>query len=434
MRIVLILWVIASSLTLTAQTAKKSKQMEIPEFQCKVRLPNTINSYRPTIQPVLTPDGNRLYFDRKYHPNNFGSLQDCDDIWYADRRRDGSWSEPVNIGPPLNTRGCDVLFSISPDGKSALVGGVYPDVSTQDKKPGFSITTWNGNNWLKPTQIVIPNFYNNSGYFYASLSSDNKVLLFGISRNDGLGQLDIYCSLKDKLGNWKEPMSLGPTVNSAGFDVSPFLALDGKTLYFSSNRPGGYGKNDLYVTRRLDDTWQNWSEPKNLGASINTIADELSISINASGDTACIVSSDSVNQLEGIYFVCLPKDVRPQKVNLDTIIRQNKVPDETPVYLYFESNESALSESNIKKLQEVVDSQGNKISYIVTGFTDDLGTTAYNARLSALRAHAVKKYLHKRGVPKVKVEARGEKDLKGKVISEEERSQYRKVEIRVQKP
>ncbi|MBK9248694.1 MAG: OmpA family protein [Ignavibacteria bacterium] len=416
----------------TAQQSKNSLQADIPKIQCKVRLPNTINSHRPTLQPVLTPDGSRLYFDRKNHQSNVGALHDCDDIWYSDRNSDGSWSEPVNIGPPLNTTGCDVLLSISHDATTALVGGVYPDDPNNNKKPGFSITTWNGTTWLKPKQLNIPNFYNNSGYFCACLSADNNVLIFAISRNDALGGLDLYSSLKDRNGNWSEPKTLGPIVNSVQFDSSPFLASDGKTLYFSSNRKGGYGKNDLYVTRRLDSTWQNWTKPKNLGEIINSIGDELSISINASGDTACIVSSDSIYQLEGIYFVCLPRDLRPQVMDFVHPMQNDMKNDKSLFTIYFNSNVSTLTDNNNQVLDKII-SEHIRIKKIqVTGYTDDTGSDSDNMELSRRRAATVRTYLRKNGINRVELHYKGERGLHGKSYSESEKELRRRVDITVQ--
>lgn len=421
-----IFFLFVSVSSLSAQTKKQA--IIPPEFNCKVRLPAVINSYRPTIQPLLTPDGKRLYFDRKYHPLNVGMNKDCDDIWYSDRNSDGSWGEPVNVGPPLNTPDCDVLFSISPDGRTALVGGEY---EYSIKRPGFSITNWNGTEWSTPQKIFIPNFYNRSGYFYANLSADGNVLLMGLDRDDTKGSLDLYFSLKDNNGAWSPPKTLGNIVNSPGFDVSPYLALDGKTLYYSSDGLGGYGKADLFMTRRLDDTWQNWSKPINLGSAINTEADEHSISLNAAGDTACIVSSDSVNELEGIYFVCLPSEVRPQKVNLEKLILDS--PHEcfpSPV-LYFESNESSLSSEHQAQLEKIIPSLIHAKEIIITGYADDIGSDSYNLILSKRRAISVGKFLKKKSIGNIKVNAEGENLLKNTTPTDELRKENRKVVIEI---
>lgn len=431
MKIVFILFLCFYPVFLSSQSMPASSKVadDIPDIQCKVRLPNSINSYRPTIQPVLTPDGSRLYFDRKFHPNNTASVRDCDDIWYANRLPNGSWSEPINIGQPLNTRGCDVLFSISPDGNSALVGGVYPETQGGEKMSGFSITTWDGTSWSTPVPIQIPGFYNNSGFFYASLSSDAKVLLFGISQKDCLGELDLYISLKDKSGSWSEPHTLGPTVNSPYMEVSPFLALDGKTLYFASSRPGGFGKSDIYVTKRLDDTWTRWSQPKNLGLTINTFADELSITINAAGDTACIVSADSMNQLEGIYFVCLPKDVRPQKVNLQQFIQEIRQDTAATLQLYFASGENTISDRNETIIKNHLRAHPSFTSARVVGYTDDIGTDESNITLSQKRARTAGSLLKSMGIRMKDIQWKGETDLTGKEINEADRWKYRKIEI-----
>ncbi len=416
--------VLLITISLSAQTKKST--LTVPNFNCKVRLPAVINSYRPTIQPLLTPDGKRLYFDRKYHPLNVGMNRDCDDIWYSDRKSDGSWGEPVNIGPPLNTTDCDVLFSISPDGRTALVGGEYEYSS---KRPGFSITKWDGVGWGTPQKIVIPNFYNKSGFFYANLSADGNVLIMGLERSDSKGSLDLYFSLKDKSGTWSAPKTLGDGVNTSGFDVSPFLALDGETLYYSTDGFGGYGKADLFVTRRLDDTWQNWSKPINLGSAINTSADEHSISLNAAGDTACIVSSDSLNELEGIYFVCLPTGVRPQKVNLEKLFQNTpREKIHTPA-LYFESKESSLSETNQELLEKVIPPLQLAKEIIITGYADDIGSDGYNMGLSKRRAMAVREFLEKKGIRKIKVIASGENALKRTTPTDEQRKENRRVDI-----
>ena len=102
----------------------------------------------------------------------------------------------------------------------------------------------------------------------------------------------IYVSfLKESDGSWTRPMNLGKTFNSDYKEDTPFLASDGVTLYFSSDRPGGLGKRDIYFSRRLDDSWLNWSTPVNLGSTINTVGDDANYSIAASGYYAYMVST-----------------------------------------------------------------------------------------------------------------------------------------------
>ena len=95
-----------------------------------------------------------------------------------------------------------------------------------------------------------------------------------MNHNGALGDLDLYVSIKSKSGIWSTPLWMGDNINSSFREGSPFLARDNKTLYFYSNGFGGYGGSDLFMSRRLDDTWQSWSKPLNLGPYINTPANE----------------------------------------------------------------------------------------------------------------------------------------------------------------
>lgn len=277
---------------------------------CKERLPNEINSYQPVLVPVLTPDDNRLYFDRKSHPRNTNKVKDFDDIWYSDRINQGMWSDPVNL-TELNTEDSDVLFWISPDRRTGLVYGIYGDNNIQ-KKQGFSFSQYDGKKWSKPEPLNIKNFYNDSLHFYANLSADGKILIMAVSRKDATGGLDLYISnLNEETLEWSSPMNIGRDINTKGDEEAPYLAYDNKTLYFSSNGLKGEGEQDLYFSRRLDDSWKRWSKPQNLGKDINTKYGEQGFSLNAFGDSAIIVSYDTVSKRKGLYWICIPKEAQP---------------------------------------------------------------------------------------------------------------------------
>jgi outer membrane protein OmpA-like peptidoglycan-associated protein len=115
------------------------------------------------------------------------------------------------------------------------------------------------------------------------MSSTGKVLFMTIENKDAIGLRDIFVSFLKK-GKWTKPQNIGTNVNSIEDEMSPFLAADGKTLYFSSEGLPGYGYNDVYVTRRLDDTWTNWSDPLNLGKGINKTGSESYFTVSASGE------------------------------------------------------------------------------------------------------------------------------------------------------
>ena len=96
--------------------------------------------------------------------------------------------------------------------------------------------------------------------------------------------------MQDKAGKWSEPMNLGAEINTPDTETTPFLAADGVSLYFSSNRKGGLGSNDIYVTKRLDKSWKRWSKPINLGAPINSEGFDAYYSVSAAGDYAYLVT------------------------------------------------------------------------------------------------------------------------------------------------
>jgi len=398
-----------------------------PSIQCKVRLPEHFNEHQPTILPLLSPDGKRLYVDRKHHPNNTGKTRDPDEIWYAERLPDGSWSELRNLGPPLNTPGSDVLCALSPDGTEALVFGIYrPDGS---KQPGFSITRWADSSWSFPEPLRIRNFYNLSQHYYATWSPDRRVLILSLQRLDSYGSLDLYVSFYDSLsGQWTEPENMGSTLNTAGTEGSPFLAPDGRTLYFFSTGHKGFGGMDLFVSRRLDDTWKRWSPPMNLGADINTSGDEASISLTPQGDTAYIVSTDPLTLRPGIYVVCLADSLRP----FPTTEAASSV---RTLRLLFAFNQWKLRTHERQRLAEFLkELPPERISTVVIeGHTDDIGSEQYNEWLSRQRAEEVATELLQRGIRGESLQIVGYGSRRPAVAgrSAEARRQNRRVELRV---
>lgn len=393
---------------------------------CKVRLPEIINSHRPTILPVLTPDGKRLYFDRKENINNIGNFKDPDDIWYSDRKN-GYWTEPQNAEVPINSRGSDVLFSITPDGKRALLYGAYPD-NNGKIDTGFAIAQWNGLRWTKPSKLNIKNYYNRNFSFYGNLSAHETVLILSLERKDSRGDLDIYVSFLNEFTNeWSEPVNLGDDINSKNLELSPFLSKDGKTLYFSSDREGGFGSDDLYISRRLDESWTKWSNPVNLGSGINTKRSENSISLAATGDTACIVSSSAENDIEGIYFVCLNEDQRPTK---EQFAPKREYLAST---VFFSVNSSVINEEELVKLNKIVSQlQAFAGEIYIKGYADDTGTDDHNKILSEKRSETVIQFLKKNGITaSYNVQNYGNELVKGKQLSDNEKALERRVEITV---
>jgi len=241
-----------------------------------------------------------------------GGEKDADDIWTSTLQDDNTWIKAQNIGEPLNTKYSNYVQSVTPDGNTLLLGNVYnKDGST---KPGISISNIGVEGWEFPEKQNIEDFYNLSKYANYYLTNDNKYLIMAIERKDSYGDLDLYISKRKGQNTWSKPKNMGPIINTVTNDYSPFLAADGITLFYSTSGHAGYGKEDIYITKRLDDTWKNWSEPENLGSVINTPESDSKYNIPASGEYAYF--SSTYNSLGGtdIFKVLQPDQIKPQAV------------------------------------------------------------------------------------------------------------------------
>lgn len=272
----------------------------------------SVNSQFAERLPIISPDGQTLYFARKYHPKNIGE-DDQDDIWVAYRMPDGSWSQAVNVGAPLNNRTHNFVIALNPSGDILYLANDY----RSNKKDGVSIARKEGRSWGRPKALKIKNHYNDNEFVSYHVNLDGDVLLMAVERKEGLGDRDLYVSFKTGRDEWSEPKSLGPTINTVGMESSVFIAADGKTIYFSSNGHQGYGGLDMFMTRRLDDSWTNWTTPKNLGPQINSKNNDYNYTIPASGEYAYF-SSDNSNGMSDLYRIKLPEEVRPEPVMLVT--------------------------------------------------------------------------------------------------------------------
>lgn len=247
-----------------------------------------VNSASTEHSPLLSPDGNTLFFSRQYHPGNVGGVDDNEDIWYSEKDpKTGEWLPAKNLGPPLNNKGPNFIASITQDGEDMvlLLGNQYgkkgkmkAGVSMSRKKPNGQFSS--------PVNLIIENDYNYSTKSDYYMNDQNNAIMISAERDDTYGDRDLYVTFADRNGEWSEPINLGQMVNSADTESSPFLDHDNETLYFSSSGFSGYGGADIYVSKRLDDTWQNWSVPENLGPGINGTTDDVYFNIPADGSHA----------------------------------------------------------------------------------------------------------------------------------------------------
>ncbi len=275
-----------------------------------VNLGPNINSTENEYWPSLSADGQTLVFTRMVtqYDVTLGNRQQED--FYYSQRDDTTWTRAISMGPPLNTYDNEGAQSISADGRTM--------VYTVCNRPGvigrcdIYISRLVNGSWTDPVNMGEP-LNSTAKETQPSLNADGSVIFFASNRAGGRGNLDLWMSTLSEDGTWGEPVNLGDTINTAGDEMSPFIHHDGKTLYFSSNGHIGMGGFDLFITR-LDGN-NRWTRPENLGYPINTYRDEIGLIVNASGNTAYYASDIRKTKGKDIFRFELYPEARPSEVS-----------------------------------------------------------------------------------------------------------------------
>lgn len=231
-----------------------------------------VNSEYDELNPVISPDGKLLFLTIANHPQNVGGKKDPGDIWFS-VLTGAEWSSPVHAGSLLNDKNYNAVAGFSSDGSRLFLLSHYTNPGKTPTQ-GIAVSKNNGSGWSSPENISIPYFQNKSTALGGHVTSDGGIFVFSAETYGTKGVEDIYVSLNED-GRWTEAKNLGGKINTAFQELSPSLSADGKTLYFSSNGRKGKGSFDVYSSTRLDDSWTNWSDPVNLGTTINTEGREL---------------------------------------------------------------------------------------------------------------------------------------------------------------
>lgn len=263
--------------------------------------------------PSLSLDGKTLVFTMlmpdslHYRPD--GSIMQQEDF-YVTRNIDGKWQPAVPIGSPINTSGNEGAQQISADGNTLVFTGCNRRDGYGKCDIYFAKKDIYGQ-WGKPFNAGAT-VNGPSADKQPSLSPDGRFLYFSSDRAGGLGKMDIWVSELDENGRWGKPKNLGAPVNTPGDDICPFIHPDNQTLYFSSDGHQGLGRKDIFMSRR--DSTGNWSEPINIGYPINTHRDEIGLVVDNTGKTAYF-SSNINSDTKNIYTFEMPESARPLPVS-----------------------------------------------------------------------------------------------------------------------
>ncbi len=247
------------------------------------RLNDLVNSEVREIKPLLTRDKKTLYFSRRGHEDNIGGVDDLEDIWLSDfDNNTNDWGKAKNIGEPLNNIDPNFISSFLLESEELIIlgneylnGGMRYGIS---KSQRISRTQW-----TYPENLKIFNDLNVHENVNFWLTPDSEILLISEEGRGTEGFRDLYVSFLQKDGLWTEPLHMGPMINTAGEEEGPYLMPDKKTLFFTSNGHSGYGKKDVFMTRRLDNSWQSWTEPENLGPVMNSEVDDAMLFLPLDG-------------------------------------------------------------------------------------------------------------------------------------------------------
>lgn len=433
-----------------------------------VNLGDSINSPQSEYFPSFTIDDSTLVFTRRGE----GYRED----FMMSNLLSKNYTKATEINGTLNEEPQKGAINISQDGEWLIFAGNFSGKGYGDFDLYISYNTPKG--WSEPINLgenINTEFWESS----PSLSPDKNALYFSSNRPGGYGGSDIYVSYRSPNGKWSPAQNMGPLINTKGDEQAPFIHADNNTLYFTSNGLPGYGGSDIYVVRK--DANGNWGTPENLGYPINTIDNEGSLFVASDGVTA-YYASDRADTRGGLdlYKFQLREDVRPARTlyvegNVYDSATKKMLPssvelidnstqkiitkvqtDETGFYfitlpvgkdytftvnrkgylfysdvyelskqradstyekdialqpiavnasetlknIQFELNSSKLQDVSLIELNKLLQlmNENPNIKVQINGHTDNSGTDAHNMQLSLNRAKAVADYLISKGV------------------------------------
>ena len=318
-----------------------------------VNLGDSVNTKHDEYINAIASDKQTLYFTRRLPTSSITSGTSSsveEDFYFSRLSRDSAWLHARNLGPPINTRGNEGAISVSPDGQLLFFAACQrPDGY------GSCDIYWSwkrGNRWSDPMNLG-PIVNSATWDSQPSFSSDGKTLYFASKRPGGQGKSDIWKTELLPNGDWTVPVNLGASVNTSTAEQNPFIHPDDQTLYFSSDGHKGMGGLDLFYIRK--DAEGSWNPPVNLGYPINTYADEITLIVNSTGDVA-YVSSDKLGGKgrQDIYSFPLYKEAQPNAV---TYMQGIVVDKETGkrLHAYFELTDLQRNQVAVKSISDPID-------------------------------------------------------------------------------
>jgi outer membrane protein OmpA-like peptidoglycan-associated protein len=275
----------------------------------------TVNSMYQEGYPLISPDGQTLYFTRLGHPQNVGEA-DLEDVWMAIRQTGDVWSAPINLSAPINNREPNIIAGINIDGnKLFLKGGYERNVASilyLSRKSQSRV-------WTTPRPLQLGEWRSKTFSENYTVNSHGNIAICAIESPPALGKPinnDLYISFKNEQNDtWSTPQSLGIQINSADSEIFGFLAPDDKTLYFNRKHNN---ENRIYASHRLNETWKDWSEPVVIETGGVKLTDASACSVAAAGDYLYFNAIQQEESTMDLYRVRLQEEARPESMVLVT--------------------------------------------------------------------------------------------------------------------
>jgi len=461
------------------------------QYTTPEKLPSTVNTPFEDTMPMLSAGGDTLYFTTvKHSRQQQDTTSKGHDIWYS-VRKDGAWTTAKN--DLLNLGQFNGVVGIGSLGQTLYLLRYQDESGSGTATAGIAYSVKNRNGWQVPQRLNFRDVFTNNTFFGFFMHSSEQLLLISMRGLNSMGKEDLYVSFKDENNRWTLPKHLGPVVNSRGFEISPFLSEDGTTLYFASNGHEGFGNADIFMSERLDDSWVNWSTPKNLGKPINSsafdayfvqgkkdevffvsnrgtsLADIYYSSLtspeadllaenrknngtqgsldgenktynagsneggeeNGEGNTSGAVSDATQNNQNGTSDAEDRVNAKNPNSGLGGNVKSPKMLTASSIYFDFNSDElTDRAKYTLTETARELKEYGDIFIELV-GYTDNVGSQRYNLKLSRKRAKAVQDFLVANGIDKdlISTEGRGILDISERSTEEEMRRLQRKVDI-----
>ena len=409
---------------------------QTPKNYALNRMDTSVNNNFEEIQPITTRDGQYLYFVRSQSPKNQGGKQSGQDIWKSKRTGDTTWSAPENLELPVNNKENNGILGISGDGKAMLLSNAY---LKKKMDPGISISMLGEDGkWGQPMPQIIKDFTIQKGYLGGYWLKDERTLILTMKSEGSVGREDLYVTFREADGNWSKPLHLGKEINTPGFEISPFYSEEDSTLYFASNDHEGKGDADIYMSKRLDETWTKWTKPANLGPFFNGEGFDAYFYISRADSTIYLAKENPENNYTDLYYTHLSnlqealkklaegkqkststspssriERERREQLAQDSAMRelnsrQRLVINEfsNVLFDFAKSNLRPEGRSRLDKLYDYLTSNPT-VGVELIGHADSIDTELVNLILSVKRSEECKQYLINKGISKRRILTHG---------------------------